>query len=102
MHLISERENRRIVIVVDSLENLRGNPLAGKDQELLFASVLDVFADRIELIKVPDVHVVYSVPPYLCLLANIRPQVAWMSLASVRVYADPAKAPVSHVMRAST
>lgn len=90
---IAERENRQIVIVVDSLENLRGNPLAGKDQELLFASVLDVFADRIELIKVPDVHIVYSVPPYLCLLANIRPQVNWMSLASVRVYADPAKSP---------
>lgn len=86
---VSEREQRRLVIVVDSLENLRGNPLAGKDQELLFASVLDVFADRIEQIKVPDVHVVYSVPPYLCLLANIRPQVAWMSLASVRVYAAP-------------
>lgn len=90
---ISERENRRVVIVVDSLENLRGNPLAGKDQERLFASVLDVFADRIELIKVPDVHIVYSVPPYLCLLANIRPQVNWLSLASVRVYADPVKAP---------
>lgn len=90
---IAKREGRRIVIVVDSLENLRGNPLAGKDQENLFASVLDVFADRIDLIKVPNVHVVYSVPPYLCLLANIRPQVNWMSLASVRVYADPAKAP---------
>lgn len=89
---IAERERRRVVIVVDSLENLRGNPLAGKDQEHLFASVLDVFADRIDLIKVPDVHVVYSVPPYLCLLANIRPQVEWMSLASVRVCADPLKA----------
>ncbi len=86
---IKEREQRRIVIVVDSLENLRGNPLAEQEQDRLFSSVLDVFADHIALIRVPDVHMVYSVPPYLCFLANITPQVSWTPLASVRVCEKP-------------
>ena len=86
---LQQREQRRVVIVVDSLENLRGNPLAEQDQERIFSSVLDVFADHLALIRVPDVHMVYSVPPYLCFLANITPQVSWTPLASVRVCEKP-------------
>lgn len=86
---LKEREQRGIVIVVDSLENLRGNPLAEQEQERIFGSVLDVFADHLDLIRVPDVHMVYSVPPYLCFLANITPQVSWTPLASVRVCEKP-------------
>ena len=88
---IKARENRPVVIVVDSLENLRGNPLAEQEQERIFGSVLDVFADHLSLIRVPDVHMVYSVPPYLCFLANITPHVSWTPLASVRVCEKPEK-----------
>lgn len=86
-----QRESKQIVLVVDSLENLRGNPMTGNDSQL-FGSVVKVFSEQIDMLKVLGVHMVYSVPPYLCLLENVRSYVPWFSLASVRVCDDPRKA----------
>lgn len=88
---VRQREQRPVVLVVDSLENLRGNPMTADDKQL-FASVAKVFADQMDMLKVLGVHMVYSVPPYLCLLENVRAYVPWFSLASVRVCEDPKKA----------
>lgn len=88
---VRAHEERPVVLVVDSLENLRGNPMTA-DEKQLFASVAKVFADQMDMLKVLGVQMVYSVPPYLCLLENVRAYVPWFSLASVRVCADPQKA----------
>ncbi len=81
---VRARENRNVVIVVDSLENLRGNPLAA-DGGGMFAAVARVFGEQMDALSVAGVHMVYSVPPYLCLLENVKARVRWYALASVRV-----------------
>ena len=87
---VRNRENRQLVLIVDSLENLRGNPLAG-DEGAMFASVARVFSNHLEMLRVLDVQIVYSVPPYLGLLENVQAHVPWYALASVRVCGDPRK-----------
>jgi DNA polymerase III delta prime subunit len=88
---LEEREGRKVVVVVDSLERLRGSAFASSEQDSIYNQVAEVFSDQLELLKVPNLKLVYSVPPYLTLLQNVRSQVALFSLASVRVYEDPKK-----------
>jgi hypothetical protein len=58
----------------------------------MFARVVQVFdADRNQL-RLPELQVVYAVPPYLPYLTNIGQYVSLSMLASVRVCQPPAKA----------
>lgn len=88
---LGDREGRQVVVVVDSLERLRGSALGGASQEegSIYAQVAEVFSDRLNDLRVANVHMVYAVPPYLTVLQNIRDRVPLFSLASVRVYENP-------------
>ncbi len=84
---LKKREKREVVILVDSLERLRGK--SGDDGAEMFDSVVRTFSEQYEHLRIPLVQIVYAVPPYLCLLSNIRNLVPFYSLASVRVYETP-------------
>lgn len=60
---------RKIVLLVDSLERLRGD----KDGAKVFSSVLDMFGDYAEMLRIKDAQVVYSVAPYML---KLRPHLA--------------------------
>lgn len=81
----SQRE--RVVIIVDSLERLRG--VSGQDQDDMFAHVVSTFAGDFDRLRVPSATVVYATPPYLALLSDVRNYVTCYALASVRVYEKP-------------
>lgn len=78
---------QRVVVIVDSLERLRG--VSGADQDAMFQHVITTFAGDFDRLRIPGASVVYSVPPYLALMADIRNFVTCHALASVRVYAKP-------------
>lgn len=81
----SRRE--RVVVIVDSLERLRG--VSGADQDDMFAHVVSTFAGDFDRLRVPGATVVYATPPYLALLSDVRNYVTCYALASVRVYGKP-------------
>lgn len=76
----------RVVVIVDSLEQLRG---VGADQGLAFTRVVQCFAGNFHRLHVPGAAVVYSVPPYLALLEDVANFVRLHTLASVRVFEPP-------------
>lgn len=81
----SQRE--RVVVIVDSLERLRG--VSGADQDAMFQHVITTFAGDFDRLRLPGAGVVYSVPPYLALMADVRNFVNCFALASVRVFGKP-------------
>ncbi len=88
VQFIRERTGReRVVVVVDSLERLRG--VSGTDQDAMFQHVISTFAGDFDRLRIPSASVVYSVPPYLALMADVRNFVTCHALASVRVFAKP-------------
>ncbi|MBY0454720.1 MAG: hypothetical protein K2Q11_07555 [Burkholderiaceae bacterium] len=76
-----------MVVIVDSLERLRG--VSNADQDAMFQHVVTTFSGEFERLGIPTASVVYSVPPYLALLADVRNYVSCYALASVRVYGKP-------------
>lgn len=88
IEFIRERTRReRVVVIVDSLERLRG--VSGADQDAMFQHVITTFAGDFDRLRIPSASVVYSVPPYLALMADVRNFVTCYALASVRVYGKP-------------
>ena len=88
MEFVRQRSQReRVVVIVDSLERLRG--VSGADQDAMFQHVVATFAGDFDRLRVPGASVVYATPPYLALLADVRNFVTYYSLASVRVYCKP-------------
>lgn len=55
----------RLVFLVDSMEHIRGTSTNAKDVQ---ASVENLFAGHADKLRLPGVHVVYTVPPYLKVL----------------------------------
>jgi hypothetical protein len=88
VQFIRERSQRaRVVVIVDSLERLRG--VSGADQDAMFNHVVTAFAGDFDRLRIPGASAVYSVPPYLALLSDVRNFVTCHALASVRVYGKP-------------
>lgn len=58
--------DKKIVLLVDSLEQIRG---VGEDTESIYASVVELFSGQASNLCFPKLHVVYTVPPYLNVLA---------------------------------
>jgi hypothetical protein len=80
----------KVVLLVDSLERLRG--IGDEAAHDMFARVVQVFdGDRGQL-RLPEMQVVYAVPPYLPYLTNVGQYVSLSMLASVRVCEPPKKA----------
>jgi len=85
---IRKRTRReRVVVIVDSLERLRGVTSAGQDAML--QHIVTTFAGDLERLKVPSASVVYAVPPCLTLMSDVRSRVTCHTLASVRVHGQP-------------
>lgn len=77
-------ENKKIVLLVDSVERLRG---VGDNEDVakVFQSAETLFSGHADKLRLPALHVVYTIPPYLSALAG--------SLASLysggRIYTLP-------------
>ena len=52
----------KVVLLVDSMEHIRGTFINAVDVQ---NSVEELFAGHAEKLRIPDMHVVYTVPPYL-------------------------------------
>lgn len=77
---------RKIVLIVDSLERLR-SVTAGSSE--MFDRVIKVFYGDEKRLRIPGVQMVFSVPPYLPYLSNVKALVRFFMLASVRVCEPP-------------
>jgi hypothetical protein len=79
----------KVVLLVDSLERLRG--VGDSAAAEMFARVVQVFDGDREQLRLPEVQVVYAVPPYLPYLTNVEQYVTLCKLATVRVCEPPSK-----------
>ena len=61
--------DRPIVFIFDQLEQLRGNYEAWQS---VIRSVQDVFSVHLDKLKLPYVHMIYSVPPWLSFLTTLE------------------------------
>lgn len=77
----------KIVLMVDSLERLR-SVVAGSSE--MFDRVVKVFYGDEKRLRIANVQMVFSVPPYLPYLTNVKAFVRLFVLASVRVCEPPA------------
>lgn len=65
-----EREGRpdaKVVLLVDSIERLRG---LGQEAMAVYESVRDLFVAHADALRIPLLNVVYTIPPYLSVLAS--------------------------------
>ena len=65
IRIISKDPDKKVVLIVDSLEQLRG---VGQEAETIYASVRELFFGQSNNLSFPKLHVVYTVPPYLTVL----------------------------------
>ena len=54
--------DRNVVLLLDSIEHIRGTFANATDVQ---SSVETLFAGHAEKLRIPDMHVIYTVPPYL-------------------------------------
>ncbi len=57
----------KVVLIVDSIERIRG---VGDEAMAVYESVRNLFFAHAEHLRIPFVHLVYTVPPYLSVLAS--------------------------------
>lgn len=62
-----EGEETKVVLLVDSVEQLRG---VGSDAEQVHKSVVELFSGQAVNLAFPKLHLVYTIPPYLTALAQ--------------------------------
>lgn len=67
-HVRSARsfDETKVVLIVDHLERLKGS---AQNEMLVYESVRDLFLRSAAYLVVPGLHIVYTVPPYLLMLA---------------------------------
>ncbi|SMF95847.1 AAA ATPase domain-containing protein [Methylomagnum ishizawai] len=54
--------DRKVVLLVDSMEQIRG---VGTEAHKVHESVENLFAAHADMLRIPLLHVVYTIPPYL-------------------------------------
>lgn len=82
------------VVLYDSFERLRAkSPLVEVE---FFSKIAELFNNS-GMLRFPGLHVVYSVPPYLPVITNIRNQVRLHVLGSVRVFEPPSAGARRHL-----
>jgi hypothetical protein len=59
--------NKKVVLLVDSVEQLRGQ---GEDAAKVHTSVVELFSGQAPHLAFPKLHVVYTVPPFLMALSQ--------------------------------
>ncbi len=58
--------DKKVVLLVDSMEQIRGS---GEDAQSVYDSVVELFSGQAANLFFPKLHIVYTVPPYLGILA---------------------------------
>jgi hypothetical protein len=58
---------RKVVLLIDSVERIRG---VGSEAMAVYESVRNLFFGHAEALRVPLLHIVYTIPPYLSVLAS--------------------------------
>ncbi len=66
LHGLSEDPNHKVVLLLDSLEQLRG---WGEQGERVYQSLASLFSENAVHLTLPSLHVVYTIPPYLPVLS---------------------------------
>ena len=87
-------EHAKVVLIVDSVERLRGVGAEGAKQ--VYDSVVNLFSGHADNLKFPQLHVVYSIPPYLSALTGALSAYyggKLYALASVHVFENPEAGP---------
>lgn len=59
----TQDDNKKVVVLVDSVEQLRGAGAAGA--EAIYKSVENLFSGHASSLQIPMLHIVYTIPPYL-------------------------------------
>lgn len=77
---------KKVVLIVDSLERLRGTGAQATD---MFDRVVTVFDGGLDSLRLPGLLTIYSVPPYLANLANVENRIKVFRMASVAVCTCP-------------
>lgn len=54
--------NKKIILLVDSLEQIRG---VGDDAQSVYDSIVELFSGQAVNLMLPGLHVVYTIPPFL-------------------------------------
>lgn len=58
--------DKKVVLILDSVERIRG---VGREDMSVYDSVRNLFFGHADALRIPFLHVVYTVPPYLPVLA---------------------------------
>lgn len=69
VNLVRQREcdeHRKVVLLLDSVERIRG---VGREAMTVYESVRNLFFGHAEHLRIPLLHTVYTIPPYLSVLA---------------------------------
>lgn len=86
-------KERKVVLIVDSIERIRG---VGSESMEVFESVRNLFFAHAEHLRIPMLHVVYTVPPYLSVLAagagSLMGGAVVRRLVSTHVFQDRSRA----------
>jgi hypothetical protein len=59
-------KDRKVVLLIDSVERIRG---VGSESMAVYESVRNLFFGHAEHLRIPLLHIVYTIPPYLSVLA---------------------------------
>jgi energy-coupling factor transporter ATP-binding protein EcfA2 len=59
--------DKKVVLILDSVERIRG---VGSEAMSVYESVRNLFLAHGESLRIPHLHVVYTVPPYLSIIAS--------------------------------
>lgn len=85
---------RKVVLLVDSVERIRG---VGSEAMAVYESVRNLFFGHAEHLKVPLLHIVYTIPPYLSVLAagagTLMGGAATRRLVSTHIFKDRSRDP---------
>lgn len=83
----------KVVLIVDSVERIRG---VGAEDMQVFDSVRNLFFAHAEHLRIPQLNTVYTVPPYLSVLAAgtgaLMGGAAVRSLVSTHIFMDRSRA----------
>lgn len=86
--------NLKVVLLVDSVERIRG---VGDEEMGVFESVRNLFFTHADHLCIPKLHVVYTVPPYLSVLAAgagaLMGGVVTRRLVSTHIFKDRSREP---------
>jgi len=81
--------NRKVVLLLDSVERIRG---VGSEAMAVYESVRNLFFGHAQHLKVPLLHIVYTIPPYLSILAagagSLMGGAATRRLVSTHIFMD--------------